>query len=48
MGYFYFDESMHSKGEFILGAFVYSPSDVNEEIEVAIKSCGLVPDLPPI
>jgi hypothetical protein len=45
MGYFYFDESIHSKGEFILGAFVYSKDDVNEQVEDAIKSCGLVPGI---
>ena len=45
MGYFYFDESMHSKGDFVLGAFVYSRVDVNKEIEEAIKSSGLVPGI---
>ncbi len=45
MGYFYFDESIHSKGEFILGAFVYSQNDVNGRVEEAIKSCGLVPGI---
>jgi len=45
MGYFYFDESIHSKGEFILGAFVYSQDDVNGQVEEAIKSSGLVPGI---
>jgi hypothetical protein len=43
MGYFYFDESIHGKGGFILGAFVYSQNDVDEQVEDAIRSCGLVP-----
>ena len=36
---------MHSKGDFILGAFVYSSADLKEQIEEAIKSCGLVPGI---
>ena len=43
MGYFYFDESIHDKGGFIVGAFVYSAADLNGEVEEAIKKCGLVP-----
>lgn len=45
MGYFYFDESIHSKGEFILGAFVYSQHDVDQQVEDEIKSCGLIPGI---
>lgn len=44
MGFLYFDESIHEKGGFIIGAFVYSTVDLNGEIQEAIKKCGLVPD----
>lgn len=43
MGLFYFDESIHKKGSFILGAYVYSQFDVDRQVEDAIKSCGLEP-----
>ena len=43
MGYFYFDESIHKEGNFILGAFVYADSDLSAAVDSAIHSVGLVP-----
>lgn len=41
MGYFYFDETIQERGGFIIGAFVYSPNDVNPEVYSAIEQVGL-------
>lgn len=43
MGYFYFDESIHERGGFILGAFVYSREDISPLVFQAIKELGLEP-----
>lgn len=43
MGNFYFDESIHDKAGFILGAYIYSDSDPTSLIENAIKKCELTP-----
>lgn len=32
MGFFYFDESIHPRGEFILGAWVYSSDDLSASV----------------
>ena len=43
MGYFYFDESIHTRGGFILGAWVYSKHDLTPKIFDAIAASGLRP-----
>jgi hypothetical protein len=43
VGYFYFDESIHERGSFILGAFVYSKTDLSKPVADAIASVGLKP-----
>jgi len=43
MGYFYFDESIHERGGFILGAWVFSDKDLTLLTSEAIKSVGLEP-----
>lgn len=42
-GYFFFDESIHDRGEFILGAFVYRETNPQQEISAILKSVGLMP-----
>lgn len=39
---FYFDESIHERGGFILGAFVYGP-DPADRVHTAIQAVGLEP-----
>ena len=41
MGFFYFDESIHERAAFILGAFVYSPNDLSAAVAAALSSVGL-------
>lgn len=42
MGNFFFDESLHKRGEFILGSFVYShDDDIAAKIFGAVTSCGM-------
>ena len=41
MGYFYFDESIHERGGFIIGAYVYAERDLTQEIYDRIRSVGL-------
>jgi hypothetical protein len=41
---FYFDESIHDRGEFILGAYVYGP-DPDSVIAEALRTSGLQPDI---
>lgn len=41
MGTFYFDESMHDDGGFILGAFVYTEQDIEGEIRNVFKKLNL-------
>lgn len=43
MGYFYFDESIHTRGGFIIGAFVYSQEDLTDDVFRALREVGLVP-----
>lgn len=43
MGYFYFDESIHERGGFIVGAFVYSPFDLGPSVDAVVASVGLTP-----
>jgi hypothetical protein len=40
---FYFDESIHQRGDFILGAFAYGP-DPTDEVNAALLSTGSNPD----
>ena len=42
MGFFFFDESIHDRGLFILGAFVYSSKDIGEHVRIAFHSAGLI------
>jgi hypothetical protein len=43
MGFFYFDESIHPKGKFSLGAFVYSERALDDPVAQALQECGLKP-----
>lgn len=43
MGDFYFDESIHDKAGFIIGAYVYSDKDISSLIFSALGEVGLVP-----
>jgi hypothetical protein len=43
MGHFYFDESIHQRGDFILGAWVYSNDDLSPQVLRAIEAIGLTP-----
>lgn len=43
MGYFYFDESIHERAEFILGAFVYSGVDLTPMVFEKLRQVGLQP-----
>lgn len=43
MGNFYFDESIQDRGNFIIGAFVYSEHDLTHDIFALIQSVGLKP-----
>ena len=43
MGFFYFDESIHPKAKFTLGAFVYAERDLDEAVAGALRQCGLTP-----
>jgi hypothetical protein len=45
MGFFYFDESIHERGGFILGAFVYSDGDLSQPVADALSSVGLQPGI---
>jgi len=44
VGFFYFDESIHSRGEFILGAWVYAEENLNDLVHGALKEVGLIPN----
>ncbi len=44
MNYLYFDESKHVRHGFILGAYVYSKRDLNDDISQIISSVGLRPE----
>ena len=43
MGYFYCDESIHDRGNFILWAFVYCKNDLTPQVYNHIGSVGLTP-----
>jgi hypothetical protein len=43
MGFFYFDESIHPKAKFTLGAFVYAERDLDEAVAEALRQSGLTP-----
>jgi hypothetical protein len=43
MGFFYFDESIHPKCNFILGAFAYSEDSLDGPVSDALRHCGLTP-----
>lgn len=43
MGFFYFDESVHAKANFALGAFAYSESSLDQPISDALRQSGLEP-----
>lgn len=43
MGIFYFDESKHAKDNFLIGAYVFSEKDVNENVESILLECGYDP-----
>ncbi len=45
MGFFFFDESIHQRGGFALGAFVYTPSDPTTKLRKALKAAGLKPGI---
>src|SRR5438105_15734970 len=40
---FYFDESIHPRGEFVLGAYVFGP-DPTDRVNAALAAVGLDPD----
>lgn len=43
MGYFYFDDSVHQRGGFVIGAFVYSVDDLQAPLETILGRHGLEP-----
>ena len=43
MGFFYFDESVHPKAEFAVGAFVYAEFSLDKLVTEAITESGLIP-----
>jgi hypothetical protein len=43
MGHFYLDETIQERGGFIIGAFVYSPNDLTQQVYSAIEQVGLCP-----
>lgn len=43
MGFFYVDESIHERGDFILVAFVYSSLDLTPIVFEEVRSVGLIP-----
>jgi hypothetical protein len=43
MGYFYIDDSVHDKAGFVLGACIYSPNDLKDEIDRVITKNGFDP-----
>lgn len=45
MGYFYFDETIQEKAGFIIGAFVYSQSDISPKVFSALEKSGLKPGI---
>jgi len=45
MGFFYFDESIHEKGGFIIGAFIYHRADITPSVFGALAEAGLRPGI---
>ena len=45
MGFFYFDESIHERGGFIVGAFVYDGRDLTTVVFEALSEAGLQPEI---
>jgi hypothetical protein len=45
VGVFYFDESMHARGQFVLGAFVYSEQPLDAEVSRSLRHVGLRPGI---
>lgn len=45
MGYFYFDETIQERGNFIIGAFVYAVDDMTPDVYSAIAQVGLHPGI---
>ena len=43
MGFFYFDESIHQRGKFALGSFVYSETSLDCSVINALLESGLIP-----
>jgi hypothetical protein len=43
MGFFYFDESIHERGNFSLGAFVFSYEPLDGPVGEALAKSGLTP-----
>jgi hypothetical protein len=43
VGFFYFDESIRERGGFILGAFIYSKTDLSLAVSDALAAAGLQP-----
>src|SRR5713226_5925185 len=43
MGCFYFDESIHPRGNFALGAFVYAEESLDGPVAGALRESGLTP-----
>jgi hypothetical protein len=43
VGFFYFDESIRDNGGFILGAFIYSKTDLTPSVSDALTAAGLQP-----
>jgi hypothetical protein len=43
MGFFYFDESIHERGHFALGAFVYTEESLDGPVADALSRSGLIP-----
>ena len=45
MGYFYFDESIHERAGFILGAYVFSPHELTPHVFRKLEAVGLRPGI---
>ena len=45
MGFFYFDESIHVRGGFIVGAFVYDDRDLTPAVFESLAKAGLQPKI---
>jgi len=43
MGYFYVDDTVHERGNFVLCAAVYSRTEIDSELQHELKEAGLTP-----